>query len=85
MKLAEFQERYPHCKSYADCRTEEEQKLFIFGWGSLDEMVNWLQEHRSDENLRDALMTAHDNGEAAERRRAMPFEDNKPFEDRTIN
>jgi hypothetical protein len=40
MSLAEFERKYPHCKSWADCKTLDEQRAFIFGWGALNEVVN---------------------------------------------
>jgi hypothetical protein len=45
MSLAEFERTYLHCKSWADCKTYDEQRAFIFGWGSLNEVVNWIAEN----------------------------------------
>jgi hypothetical protein len=62
MSLAEFTHKYPHCKSWADCKTRDEQRAFIFGWGSLNEVVNWIAENRNVENIEFALMEFFERG-----------------------
>jgi hypothetical protein len=65
MSYEEFKIRYPHCKSWDDCKTQEEQCAFIFGWGSIDEIVSWTTENASKKIIDFALKEFFERGKCS--------------------